>query len=56
MILDCLILAQDLVTSNGNLSQHRKKPELNRLNGDSITIKFEVEATFQNLNPHPVAA
>ena len=51
-----LILAQDLITSNDNLSQHRKKRELNRLNEDSITIKFEVEATFQNLNPHPIAA
>ena len=33
-----------------------RNEELNRLNEDSITIKFEVEATFQNLNPHPIAA
>ena len=48
-------LDQDFIASNDNFSQHRKKRELNRLDEDSITIKFEVEATFQIINPHPIA-
>ena len=39
--------------NNSSLSNSRKQRELQRLQETQLTIKFEVEVTFNYLNPHP---
>ena len=39
--------------NNSSLSNSRKQRELRRLQEDQLVLKFEVEVTFNSLNPHP---
>ena len=39
--------------NNSSLSTQRKQRELQRLQEQQITLKFEVEVTFNSLGPHP---
>jgi len=39
--------------NNSSLSNPRKQRELRRLQEDQLILKFEVEVTFNSLNPHP---
>ena len=39
--------------NNSSLSIQRKQRELQRLQEDQLMLKFEVEVTFNSLNPHP---
>ena len=40
-------------SSHSSLSKPRKQRELRRLQEDQLILKFEVEVTFNSLNPHP---
>ena len=39
--------------NNSSLSTQRKQRELRRLQEQQLTLKFEVEVTFNSLGPHP---
>ena len=39
--------------NNSSLSTQRKRRELRRLQEQQLTLKFEVEVTFNSLGPHP---
>ena len=39
--------------NNSSLSNSRKQRELRRLQETQLILKFEVEVTFNTLNPHP---
>ena len=39
--------------NNSYPSKPRKQRELRRLHEDQLVLKFEVEVTFNSLNPHP---
>ena len=39
--------------NNSSLSNPRKQRELRRLQENQLVLKFEVEVTYNSLNPHP---
>ena len=42
--------------TKSSLTHPHKQRELQRLQEDSLTLKFEVEVTFNSFNPHPFSA
>ena len=41
--------------NNSSLSTQRKQRELQRLQEDTLVLKFEVEVTFNSFRPHPIS-
>ena len=41
--------------NNSSLSNQRKQRELQRLQEDTLVLKFEVEVTFNSFRPHPIS-
>ena len=41
--------------NNSSLSNPRKQRELQRLQEDTLVLKFEVEVTFNSFRPHPIS-
>ena len=41
--------------NNSSLSNPRKQRELQRLQEDTLVLKFEVEVTFNSFRPHPLS-
>ena len=41
--------------NNSSLPNPRKQRELKRLQENQLVLKFEVEVTFNSLNPHPLS-
>ena len=49
--IDTRYYLQDFI-NNSSLSTQRKQRELRRLQEQQLTLKFEVEVTFNSLGPH----
>ena len=41
-------------TGNHSVSENRRNTELQRLDNNSLKLKFEIRVDFENLNPHPI--